>query len=63
VEGLRRAGVVREDVEYDQLACIACRQQWQAPACAASGGTAPTAATSRWPTRVHVHNRELSVYF
>jgi hypothetical protein len=30
VEGLRRVGVVLYDVDPDQLACIACGQQWQA---------------------------------
>ena len=30
VEGLRRVGVVRYDTDPDQLACIACGQQWQA---------------------------------
>jgi hypothetical protein len=29
-EGLRRVGVVLYDVDPDQLACIACGQQWQA---------------------------------
>ena len=29
VEGLRRVGVVRYDTDPDQLACIACGQQWQ----------------------------------
>jgi hypothetical protein len=44
VEGLRRVGVVLYDVDPDQLACIARGQQWQATSCAATGGTAPTAA-------------------
>jgi len=47
VEGLWRVGVVLYDVDPDQLACVACGQQWRAPACAATGGTAPTAATTR----------------
>jgi hypothetical protein len=46
-EGLRGVGVILYDVDPDQLACIACGQQWQAPAYAATGGTAPTAATTR----------------
>jgi hypothetical protein len=29
-EGLRRVGVVLYDSDPDQLACIACGQQWQA---------------------------------
>jgi hypothetical protein len=29
VEGLRQAGVVLYDTDPDQLACIACGQQWQ----------------------------------
>ena len=44
-EGLRRVGVFLYDTDPDQLACIACGQQWR-PACAGTGGTAPTAAAS-----------------
>jgi hypothetical protein len=29
-EGLRRVGVVLYDTDPDQLACVACGQQWQA---------------------------------
>jgi hypothetical protein len=29
VEGLRRVGVILYDTDPDQLACIACGQQWQ----------------------------------
>jgi hypothetical protein len=46
-EGLRRVGVILYDVDPDQLAGVACGQQGRRPACAATGGNAPTAATTR----------------
>jgi Phage capsid family len=44
-EGLRRVGVVLYDPDPDQLACIACGQQWQATSLRGHWWRCPKAAT------------------
>jgi hypothetical protein len=46
-EGLRRVGVILYDTDPDQLAGIACGQQWQATSLRGHWCTAPTAAPNR----------------
>jgi hypothetical protein len=49
VEGLRWVSVVLYDVDPDQLACVACGQQWQATSLRGTWWQCPTAATTRGP--------------